>query len=198
MIAVNLLASERVAASRRRARRRAWFGVLFGQASVVGLALLVAAQIHTPHESPAQLIAKLQVQQGEKDREKQAIAAEMSGLRGRMELSNLVTNHPRWGSLLSIIAKAKGPEAVLERVEVGSRVASGDAGGALRSSYTVGVTGYAASREGVAQIVSRLEATKVFDTVTPVETRATVYGPTGAEVVSFSLTLSLSEGGKAK
>lgn len=203
MIAVNLLASELIAASRRRERRRAWSAVLLGQALLVGVSLLVAAQVHTPRVSPSQQIAKLKAQQAEMDQEKSRIAAEMRSLRSRMELSDLVTDHPRWGSLLSLIAKAKGPDAVLERVDVGTRA---DAAGrdtrttvpTLRSGYGVSVTGHARTREAVAKIVNQLDATGVFDSVTPVETRATVYGPTGVEVVSFSLSMTLSEGSRAK
>lgn len=201
MIAVNLLASERVEALRRRAHRRAWCGVLLGQVSLVGLALLTAAQIQAPREGASLAIVKLQEQLAQKEAERKAITAELAGLRARIDLSKLVTDHPNWGALLAVVAHAKGADAVFERIEIGARneiQGKETQGRALRGSYSMTLTGYASTRAGVAQVVTRLEATGVFDSVVPVETRATTYGPASVEAVSFSLALTLSEGGKAR
>ncbi|MBI1189521.1 MAG: hypothetical protein GC200_02415 [Tepidisphaera sp.] len=202
MIAVNLLSVERVAAARRRARRRAWAGVLMGHAALAGLTLLVVARLDSPGESSAQQIARLQDQLSQKDRERGVITSEIAALRARIALSDRVTDHPRWGSLLALLSNALAGDGVLDRIEIGSKTSTpireGKTEKRLRDSYSVTLSGYAGSRAGVARFITRLEAIGVFDSVTPLETRATTYGPNNAEAVSFSLSLSLSEGGKGK
>lgn len=201
MMAINLLSAERVARARRRGKRRAWAGVLLGHASLVGLALLVVARLEAPPDDSLRSIARAQDNLAQKDREKAAIAGELASLRSRIELSDRVTDHPRAGSLLALLARAIAPEGVLDRVEIGSKsvgLAGDKKDTRLREGYVVTLSGYAGSRAGVSRFIEGLEKVGVFDSVTPIETRATTFGPNSTEVVSFSVALTLSEEGRAK
>ncbi len=201
MIAVNLLAQARVARSRRRSRRRLWLGLWAAHSALLGLGVMALARTQTPAADVAAAIEKAQSQRDFKEQEQKTISSEIAALRERMVLSAMVTDHPHWGALLSVLAQSKGPSAMLERIEILSRAPVAERGkdkAPLRESYLVTISGYATTRDDVAGFVKRLEGSGIFDTVTPLETRPSTFGSSGVEIVSFSLSLSLSEGGRER
>jgi Tfp pilus assembly protein PilN len=115
--------------------------------------------------------------------------AEVAALTRRAELTRELTSHPDWARLLDVAAANAPRGVVFERLEL--RVSRR---GTRGSGATLRLTGVAESRMDASQFAVRLQELGLFDSVSPADTRMRPVAGRSAELVSFSISLEVSDG----
>lgn len=191
----NLLSAARLAALSRRRRTRGWTALLSGYTLAVGVAWLgFAAAMRTT--SSAEALADVQVRLDARETERINLAKEIAKREARLALTDAVVDHPDWSLLLRLIASANGQEVGLHRVTVVATPAADAAKGGdlpVHGPWTVSLAGMAPSQRAASEFVARLEALRVFASVTLTETREREGLAGGPALVDFAVLCTLRE-----
>lgn len=194
-LAVNLLAARRVEALSRKRRTRAWSLTLAMYVlCIIGVWSGFAASMHAA--SPAKALADVQVQLDARTTEQQSITAELAKLRSQADLADAVADHPDWSLLLRLIAGANGEAVGLSRITLVTTPAASTAKGSdlpEHGPWSVSIAGLAPSQRAASEFVARLEALRLFASVTLTETRERAGVEGDSPQVDFAVVCTLTE-----
>jgi hypothetical protein len=211
---LNLIPAHRVEARRRRvvrARCAAGVAAYAAAATVAGAApyLLVGGAEGT--ELPAQLTAAAAAADrasGELSR----AGAELGAVEAVLRSSRAIAEQPDWSALLALLAAKAGDDVFLKECRVQPReppppAAARPAGAAAAAKPTpakpagppppavvVGLAGLGASQASVSQFALRLEATRLFDRVTLLDSSR--QQAAGLDLVGFRIECTMADPGR--
>jgi Tfp pilus assembly protein PilN len=190
MKAINLIPRAYLIRRSRRRRLRAWAGILAVYVPAVVGATVVATTVSMgPIAASAEMVAEADAQLSKLKRGIADASREATEWSRRAEAENAIKEHPRWSSLLAMLARCRGEDVVLTLVDLhGSGQSSqGDGSG----GYRLMVEGLGRSQTSVTRYVLELEATAVFDRVTVAEIRAAEFR--GEPAAAFRLECALGQ-----
>ncbi|MBY0261074.1 MAG: hypothetical protein K2Q20_01935 [Phycisphaerales bacterium] len=184
MIPVNLLPAPRVARRAHAARIRAWSLGLSVYAALIAVAAIIA---HLPSHGPSPRLqaelARLDQAAARSETDRTRLLTVINTQTRRLDAARAVGEHPDWSVLLTSIASARESRAVLEQIELKRDTVSATpkpdpavkpakpARAMLRTTYTLIVTGHAATPGAVFEYARALEGLRVFDEVVVKDTR---------------------------
>lgn len=192
MNGVNLLSPNRLRAHAAHTRLCRWALICGAYAVLSGMLVLVGVANRGSQARNARNLDGLTASAEQKDKEIRAVRARIAKLQQSELLAREITRHPDWGRLLDALAATRADGVVFERLEfrVSPRATQSKPG---VSSATVRITGVAGSQVDAARYAVSLQDLGLFDSVSPVETRAKgAGGQSGTELVTFSLTVGIS------
>jgi Tfp pilus assembly protein PilN len=171
---------------RRRIRR--WAGVCAAYA-VLAAGAWGALAAASPNVASGEDLSSERAALERRQMELKTAKAEVAALTRRAELTRELTSHPDWARLLDVAAANAPRGVVFERLEL--RVSRR---GTRGSGATLRLTGVAESRMDASQFAVRLQELGLFDSVSPADTRMRPVAGRSAELVSFSISLEVSDG----
>jgi hypothetical protein len=212
MIAVNLIPLARLRAGQRKRRVKGWSALSASVGVAAGLSLgayRVASDAAIPDLRPAMESMDKRVLEAEAASE--SLGRELASVRAQLNANETAGKHPDWSVVLGLLARERGESVVLAGCELTPAKepvkAAASRGGAAqenkstdtrRWTHTLTVDGFATSTLEAQEYCLRLEASKVFDVVTPPETFAGEYEGRAATRFRFECRFAereVSEGG---
>lgn len=192
MNGVNLLAADRLRAYAAHTRLARWSLGVGAYAVLAALLVFAAVADRGSQVRTVRSVDSIAASAEQKDKDIKATRARIATLQKAEALAHEITRHPDWGRLLDALAATRTDGIVFERLEfrVSPRAAAPKPG---VSGATVRISGVAGSQVDAARYAVALQDLGVFDSVSPVETRAKgAAGQSGADLVAFSLTVGIS------
>jgi Tfp pilus assembly protein PilN len=190
-VRINLLPRYRLAAYAGAARVRAW-SVMLLISLAAGGAFSFAAKSALGRDNRA-----LEAESGALAGKVRAAQSDLANARtdlrqalAREATVRQVLDHPDWAALMGIIARRLGDDVVLRDLRVRPAIA-GKAG--ATGGYRLELKGLSGSQSAVAQFVSALERTLLFDQVRLSRTGREPFGTIAA--TSFEIECIMSSGG---
>lgn len=212
---INLLPPWRAQRWQARLRARRWIGLLTAWCGVLSMAAVWARTLDTGVDStPQRRLDAARARVAGENAELVTVRAELAAVQQRLSTAKAVADHPDWSRLLTLLARVRGEDTVIEsltlaRVEApapartpspptpnANITAPAGAPAAVppprpRERYSLALTGLAKSAGAVTRLVLSLEQTRAFSGVKLVETRPTVVGASAAS--SFRIDCELAE-----
>jgi hypothetical protein len=193
MNSTNLIPMARQLRNARRARLIRW-----GVTSAAIIALLAGADgllrlnVARSASIDATQCARLNNEIAEKTKAANQLRGEIQMIDRQVQASRVVTEHPDYSVLLSLLSQTAGTQVTLHQCAV-DRPQHGEEI-ARNVPPTLRVSGFGASQSAVTSFVLRLEATGVFDQVTLL--RSNEQNDVGGATTSFQLECLFEAGSK--
>ncbi len=217
MIAVNLIPAPRRLAAARRKRITHW--CMAGAAYGVTLLAIAAAAWVAGRGGGGELESRLQevsLQAAQAETQTKKVMADLVSAQERLAAIKRVTGHPDWSVLLSLVSSAREGRVVFDACEleaVTPKAAPSAAGATAPPAgpapttpsvatpaavkgppgYMLRLSGIARQQREIPQFVLRLEAMRLFEKVSLLESQSRVLD--GTEVYGFRIECTLREGG---
>lgn len=198
MTTLNLLPATRLSEYARRARTRRW-----GVAAVAGAMAAWGAWgvmlASSPSDPAVRLeLARLSTITEQRDRDIRDLTRETARYERAAALSAELFEHPDWGVVLDVLARAKGADVAYESIDI--RPGAVVRAGKPASGVVVTITGIATSQVHATHLAVRIDETGLFDGVSPAQTqsRSTPGAPAdtpAATLVGFTIRATLGASG---
>lgn len=206
---INLIPFRRLERRRQRTLRRWWFVGCAGYAVTVAVAAAAALTYDSRSGSGVQSrLAAVGVEVDRGSADVSQVTLELDQTSSVLRSSRAIAEQPDWSSLLALLAAKAGEDVTLKGCSVrprqtsavaAPRPAPGVAGASPAVAHDptliVNVLGLGSSQTAVSQFALRLEATRLFDRVTLLDTSREAFA--GEQLVSFRIECTLAEPLKA-